>query len=217
LLTLPSLLGISNTSTQEPQEWQWVLQLSKQASVGRQLAVTFDARLSILVDTVLNTVEGGFCNIVTNYLKTTHTWLCMIPEQRLLDHLAKRGTWPNAEFAIVFLAMYLASPVSVDFSDGKGDWAFLDEVYRSVKELHRMRAANGPCFSVVVSGILIALYEIWHADHTTARSTLHIASSAANALNLDSSMTYALSSHPNSTSYLEERKRVCWSLIIIDR
>jgi hypothetical protein len=169
------------------------------------------------VDTVLNAVEGGFDNIVTNYLKTTHSWLCMIHEERYMKRLAEHGDMPDAEFAIVTLAMYLASPAADGFRDGKEDKSFLFEVYRSVKELHRVRAAQGPCFLMVIAGVLIALFEISHGDNAATQSTLQITTSTAYTLGLDMSMTYTLSSHPRGTSLLEERKRVWWALIIIDR
>lgn len=207
----------SETAAPEPPGWQRALQLSRQASIGPQLPLTFDVRVSMLVDTVLNAVEGGFDNIVSNYLKTTHSWLCMIHEERYLQRLAKSGHMPDAEFAIVTLGMYLASPAADTFRDGKEDRSFLFEVYRSVKELHRVRVAQGPCFLMVIAGVLIALFEICHGDNTATQSTLQITTSTAYTLGLDMSMTYTLSSHPKGTSLLEERKRVWWALIIIDR
>ena len=214
LPTFHSHLGISAS---ELQGWQRALQFSKQASLGTQLSLTFDTRLSILADTVFNEVEGGLRSIVTNYLKTTHTWLCMIHERRFLDWLVKPGTRLDAEFTIGFLAMYLASPASTDFRDGKHDKAFLDGVYHSVKELYRIRVAQGSHFLMVVSGILIALYEICHADNTAARNTLQVATAIAYTLGLDSTITYTTSSHQNGILSLEERKRVWWGLIIVDR
>jgi len=214
LPTLHSHLGISAS---EVQGWQSALQFSKQASLGPQLPMTFDTRLSILADTVFNTVEGGVRNIVTNYLKTTHTWLCMIHERRFLDCLTKPGARLDAEFTIGFLAMYLVSPASTDFRDGKYDNTFLDGVYHAVKELYHIRVAQGSHFMMVISGIWIALYEIYHADNSAARVTLQIATAIAYKLGLDSSINYTISSHQNGTLSLEERRRVWWSLIVVDR
>jgi len=204
-------------SASEVQGRQNALQISKQASLSPQWPLTFQTRLSILADTVFNAVEGGVGNIVTNYLKTTHTWLCMIHERRFLDHLTKPGAMLDAEFTIGFLAMYLVSPASTDFRDGKCDNTFLDGVYRSVKELYHMRAAQRSHFMMVISGIWIALYEIYHTDNAAARITLRIAATMAYKLGLDSSINYTMSSHQNGTLSLEERRRVWWSLVIVDR
>jgi len=199
------------------QGWQKVLQLVQQPPLCAQMPLPFDFRASMTVNTVLNTIEGGFDNLVTNYLQTTHVWLCMIHEQRYLQRLANCGGVPDAEFAIMTLSMYLASPTTDKFKDGKQDKEFLNEVYRSVKELHRYRLEQGPCFLMIISGVLIALYEIWHGQNSTTRSTLGITISAAYYLGLDLSTTYTLSSHATGTSLLEERKRVWWALIIVDR
>ena len=207
----------SDASDLQRQGWQKALQFVQQPPLCAQMPLPFDFRASMLVNTVLNSIEGGFENLVRNYLQTTHSWLCMIHEQRYLQRLASCGGVPDAEFAIMTLAMYLGSPATDKFKDGKEDKTFLDGVYRAVKELHRFRSDQGPCFLMVISGVLIALYEIWHGRNDTTRSSLGITASAAYYLGLDLSASYTSPSHAKGTSLLEERKRVWWGLIVVDR
>jgi hypothetical protein len=123
-------------------------------------------------------------------------------------------TEPQADFALLSLCLYLVVQVP---SFSKMD-SMRTSLYAKAKSLYSLVESTG-IISVrtVQSGILISLYELGHGLFNEACISISGCGRAAMILGLDTSSSTNPSENLGKQLEMEEKRRVWWGIVILDR
>jgi hypothetical protein len=136
----------------------------------------------------------------------------IISKRLFFDQLLNPLGTPRADVALLCLCMKLMT-VRPSQWEGKPQ----TDIYLGAKQYFvKLEVAGVFTIQVLQSGILIALYELGHGIYPSAYLSISSCVAYAFAMNLQSAVA------SNSTSQLtwverEERRRVWWAIIILER
>lgn len=152
--------------------------------------------------------------MIEHYFATVHTYLPIVSKIRLYQHLSNPLHEPGSDIALLFLAMKLACtevpegmpPQTQLYSDVKSFYAFVE-------------AQNGFTIQMIQALLLIALYELGHAIYPAAYLSTGNAARVGHAMGLHGSLkdTPQMLPRPTTWTEQEERRRVWWGVVILDR
>lgn len=151
--------------------------------------------------------------ISSNYFQTVHTWLPIVSKQRLYDQLLNPLFDLRADVALLCLCMKL---VTWQVQDQDEDPETM--LYSTAKQyLIDLEVSGVFTLQTLQSCIFIAIYELGHAIYPSAFMSIGMCARYATALGI-SWKTYN-SQVANSPTWIdqEERIRVFWAIIILDR
>lgn len=157
--------------------------------------------------------SGELRALVERYFATTHLYFPIVSKIRLYQHLANPAHEPGADIALLFLAMKLAStPLPVGVAPQQA------QVYTDVKSFFTyVEAQNGFSIQLIQAALLIALYELGHAVYPAAYLTIGHCARLGYAMGIHERGVPQMLARPQTWTEQEERRRVWWGVIVLDR
>jgi hypothetical protein len=143
------------------------------------------------------------------FFKTVHLWMPIVSKLRFQEHLLQRLALRRAELFLLVLAMKLASShVMVARS----------MLYRTVKQFYFDIESTGRLsVPALQAAVLIAIYELGHGIYPAAIISVANCARIGTLLGIDRSLNTWDPSSGVPWVELEERRRVWWSIVILDR
>ncbi|KAK5678555.1 hypothetical protein LTS10_008999 [Elasticomyces elasticus] len=151
--------------------------------------------------------------MIENYFATIHTHFPIISKIRLYQHLSNPLHEPGADLALLFLAMQLSSTIPPEGMPAQ------TQLYQDVKSFYTyLESQNGFSIQSIQALLLISLYEVGHAIYPAAYLTIGHAARLGQAMGLHArSGVPVMLPRPTTWTEQEERRRVWWGVIILDR
>lgn len=155
-------------------------------------------------------------SIAAAYFEGTHRWLPIVSRKSffacLLNPLARRRT----ELSLLALCMQLCCTTPPDEDIGG---AAKMSLYLTAKRFHfEVEATGALSIHVLQAAVLIALYEIGHAIYPVAYLTVGACARYAFSMRLDRlGPELMCADRPQTWAEVEERRRLWWSIRILDR
>ncbi|KIW11718.1 hypothetical protein PV08_11020 [Exophiala spinifera] len=149
---------------------------------------------------------------VSRFFDHIHSWMPFISRKRFLDSYMRPSARSRPDVAILLLSLKLiTTPPPVDPRNPKTPlyWA-AKHFYLDIESSHTASIA------VLQAGVLLALYEIRHGIYPAAFLSISACARYAHALgiNVDG---MARTSSVFTLIEVEERKRIWWAIVILDR
>lgn len=154
---------------------------------------------------------GGVLDIQAvsdRFFKSVYMWMPIISKPRFSSTLLSRLTYKKAELYLLVLSMKLCSTRRTPLNTA---------LYETVKLFHFKLQSSGVLSVLVLqAAVLIALYELGQAIYPAAFLSLGSCARYAVALGIDKSI---LSLSTSKTQWIEEeeRRRVWWAILVLDR
>ena len=165
---------------------------------------------------LMNQLGGtaGTRKIASNYFDTVHTWLPIVSKKRFYDHLLNPLFDLRADVALLCLCMRLTTLPTVDLNTDPETLLY----GMAKKYLIDLEVAGVFTLQMLQSCIFIAIYELGHAIYPSAYMSIGMCARYATALDISWKPS---SNQGANTSQCwidqEERRRVWWAIIILDR
>ncbi|KAL7940805.1 hypothetical protein V8C42DRAFT_336403 [Trichoderma barbatum] len=143
------------------------------------------------------------------FFETIHVWMPIVSKQQFQEHLLQGLSFRRAELFLLVLAMKLCSSrVTVAKS----------MLYRTVKQFYFDVESSGRLsIQTLQAAVLIAIYELGHGIYPAAIISVANCARIGALLGIDKSLnTWGLISGVPWIQ-LEERRRIWWAIIILDR
>ncbi|KAI9714596.1 MAG: hypothetical protein M1812_006401 [Candelaria pacifica] len=172
-------------------------------------------QLSVPPD-VLGIFEDGAAvqAAVENYFATVHTWLPIVSKKRLSQYLTNTNAEPNEDLLLLYLCMKLVTDILPENAP-----TAQTQLYLTSKQFYFMVESRG-IFSLQLmqAAILLATYEIGHAIYPAAYLTVGHCARLGHALGIHNKKNAtAMIGRVSSWTEMEERRRVWWAVILLDR
>lgn len=160
-------------------------------------------------------IIGNVTNIrifASHFFDTIQSWMPIISKKRFYDHYLHPLSQPRADLALLFLCMKLI--ISIPPKHTKNPQT---PTYLAAKQFY-LEVETAGIFSIQVlqAGVLISLYELGHAIYPSAFFSIGACARYAYALGIDGNATSQVSK-PFTWVEQEERRRVWWAIVILDR
>ncbi|KAK3116945.1 hypothetical protein LTR53_002168 [Teratosphaeriaceae sp. CCFEE 6253] len=150
--------------------------------------------------------------LIEHYFGTVHSYFPIISKIRLYQHLANPMHEPSADIALLFLAMQLSC------SDLAENQPPQTQLYQDLKSFYSyIESQNGFSIQAIQALLLISLYELGHAIYPAAYLTIGHAARLGHAMGIHERGTPQMLQRPTTWTEQEERRRVWWGVIILDR
>ncbi len=151
-------------------------------------------------------------DMIEYYFATVHNYFPIISKIRLYQHLANPLHEPGADIALLFLAMKL---ICREVPDGSLPQT---QLYHDVKSFYTfVESQNGFSIQLIQTLCLISLYEIGHCIYPAAYLSIGNAARTGYALGLHDRTAPQMLPRCSTWTEMEERRRVWWGVIILDR
>jgi len=168
----------------------------------------------LTVPLYISDLLGGTDNIrqiATSFFNDIHPWMPLISKVWFYNHLINPLSPPRADAALLLLSIRLITWVPSVSKDPH------TSVYIAAKSFFReLETAGTFSIRVVQAGVLIALYELGHCIYPAAYISVGLLARYSVALGFDKDIKRG-----NITGLpwdkLEERRRVWWAILILDR
>jgi Fungal specific transcription factor domain len=145
--------------------------------------------------------------LAAEYFKTAHRWMPIISRIRFYGSLINSLQYTDHGVTSILLAMKLVLSCPQDAN-------LCSEIYSVLKEFQlRMEMAGYLSIYTVQSAILIAMYEMGHAIFPGAFTTISTCARYATALGINE----PLQIQGKAWIEQEERNRIWWAILILDR
>lgn len=150
--------------------------------------------------------------MIENYFENPHKYFPVVSKIRLYQHLANPLHEPGADIALLFLAMKL----SIDeIPEGMPPHT---QLYQDVKSFcNYVEAQNGFSIQMMQALLLISLYETGHAIYPAAYLSIGHAARLGHAMGLHERSVPQMLPRCTTWTEQEERRRVWWGVVILDR
>lgn len=150
--------------------------------------------------------------MIEEYFSTVHTYFAIVSKIRLYQHLSNPLHEPGADIALLFLAMKLAS------SEPPEGMPPQTQMYQDVKSfLSYVEAQNGFSIQLIQALLLISLYELGHAIYPAAYLSTGHAARMGHAMGIHQRGAPEMLPRCTTWTEQEERRRVWWGVILLDR
>ncbi|KAM0719810.1 hypothetical protein Q7P37_003945 [Cladosporium fusiforme] len=157
--------------------------------------------------------SGELRTLVERYFATTHLYFPIVSKIRLYQHLSNPAHEPGADFALLFMTMKL---VCSELPVGVGPQQ--TQAYTDVKSFFTyVEAQNGFSIQMIQVALLIALYELGHAVYPAAYLTIGHCARLGYAMGIHERGVPQMLIRPQTWTEQEERRRVWWGVIVLDR
>ena len=148
----------------------------------------------------------------SHFFDTIHAWMPIISKKRFYDLHLHPSSPPRADLSLLFLCMKLI--ISLPPEDTKNPQI---PIYFAAKQFYlEVETAGIVSIHVLQAGLLISLYELGHAIYPSAFLSIGACARYAYALGIDGNATSQVSK-PFTWVEQEERRRVWWAIVILDR
>ncbi|KAL4779903.1 hypothetical protein BJX76DRAFT_361343 [Aspergillus varians] len=156
--------------------------------------------------------QADIDNIKAGYFETIHRWLPFVSKIKVYRFTQEPQNAIKADIALLLLCMKLVQ----DVPDTQGPQSV--ELYHLAKEFSRRLELDGLLtLRAVQAGILLLIYELGHGIFPAAFLTIGHCARQGVALGLHNKSAPQLAGKPRSWVDWEERQRVWWTVIILDR
>ena len=151
--------------------------------------------------------------MIEHYFITVHSYFPIVSKIRLYQHLANPLHEPGSDIALLFLAMKL---VCSEIAEGMPPQT---QLYTDVKSLYSyVESQNGFSIQMIQALLLISLYEMGHAIYPAAYLSIGNAARVGHAMGLHATRDAPqMLARPTTWTEQEERRRVWWGVVILDR
>lgn len=150
--------------------------------------------------------------MIEQYFETVQTYFPMVSKIRLYQHLSNPMHEPGADMALLFLSMKL---ITSEVPEGMPSQT---QLYQDVKSfLNHIEAQNGYSIQLIQSLLLVSLYELGHAIYPAAYMSIGNAARLGHVLGIHDRTAPQMLPRPMTWTEQEERRRVWWAVIILDR
>jgi hypothetical protein len=194
-----------------------LFQLSAQGylSIRQNFHPCFDTRSVVPIYTIFNAVRNEIENVCALYLRTTNSWLPIITDVRLHDHLAYLGENPDPEICTLILCIYLVTQAPAHATE---EGTNLESLYSILKPFHSsLQSMSMPSIPILQAGMLLAVYEQGQALDQLGYLSIGTCTRMGHAMGLQKTLQQDLSSAGADRAGLEERKHVWWCVVILER
>ena len=156
--------------------------------------------------------EAEIKKYVSSFFNGVHKWLSFISEERLSTYLAKPLSEYRADLACLLLCIRMILWVpSSQSKDPRTD------IYLAAKQgISNMETSNILSIQTLQAGLLISLYEVGHAMYPSAYLSVGTCARYGYALGLGAKNSIQIC-RPFTREEVEERRRVLWAIIVLDR
>lgn len=169
-------------------------------------------RAAVVIPKQIADIVGNITDIRTTaavFFETVYPWMPLVSKKRFYDHHLKNLLHSHADISLLFLCIKLVT--EIPSSDPR------TLLYHTAKHFYLDVESSGICtIQVLQSGVLIALYEIGHALYPAAFLSIGVCARFAHTLGIRGSGA-ARPSNVTTLVELEERRRVWWAIVILDR
>lgn len=171
-------------------------------------------RAAILVPAHILQIIGDIADIrvvASQFFETIHTWIPFISKKRFYDHHLSTSFHSRVDLVLLCLCMKLMTEMPPDPPRSPKT-----PVYYAAKHFHLEVETSG-LFStqVLQAGILLALYELGHAIYPAAFLSVGACARFAYALGINCKTVQT--SKVLTLIEGEERRRVWWAIVVLDR
>lgn len=148
----------------------------------------------------------------TRYFESVHTWMPTVSKIRL-NRLIQRAERPiKADITLLLLCMKLVQEVP------GGQRAESSELYVTAKRFNSELELKGLLtLRMVQAGLLLSVYELGHGIFPAAFTTISHCARQGVSLGLHNKSATQFLGGPRSWVEWEERQRVWWMVMILDR
>ncbi|ETS04757.1 hypothetical protein M419DRAFT_72675 [Trichoderma reesei RUT C-30] len=184
--------------------------LDPEAFTSAQLRVP-EPSVDHLITKQVSDFVGDVANIKATsdkFFASVHEWMPVVSRIQFLANLVSWLTHKRAELFYLILAMRLSSE---QVSNPR------TPLYQATKHLQfRLEHSGVLSLQVIQASVLVALYEIGHGVYPSAFLSIAGCARYATALGIDKSILHR-DLTGISWNELEERRRVWWSILVLDR
>lgn len=153
--------------------------------------------------------------IATRYFEDIHTWMPIVSKYRFYNHLMNPLLEHRSDLTILLFCMRLISWSAVDHADGDKPRT---RAYLAAKRLLVDAESAGLLTLPILQAIvLVAIYELGHGIYPAAYITIGTCARYGTALGIDRQQQSDTGSPSLSEVEHEERRRVWWAIVILDR
>lgn len=159
-------------------------------------------------------IIGGVADIqifASQYFDTIQTWMPIISKWRFYDHHLLPLSQSRADLALLFLCMKLTVSMPKHTRNAQ-----TPEYFAAKRFYLEVESAGFFSIQVLQAGLLISLYEIGHAIYPSAFLSIGTCARYGYALGINGNATSQISK-PFTWVEQEERRRVWWAIVILDR
>lgn len=150
--------------------------------------------------------------MIEHYFATVHGYFPVVSKIRLYQHLSNPSHEPGSDFALLFLAMKLATSEPPEGASPQTD------LYSLVKSfVNYIESQNGFTIQLIQSNLLVALYEFGHGIYPASYLTIGHTARLGHAMGLHQRGAPQMLPRPTTWTEQEERRRVWWAVVILDR
>lgn len=169
-------------------------------------AIRTSPHVSSLLGDASNTM-----NVALHFFDTIHVWLPIISKKRFFE-LENRQPSLRPQLQFLLICMKLVTSVLPEYPSNPRT-----SLYYMAKQLHlEMEMAGILSTPVLQAGILISMYELGHAIYPSAFLTIGACARYAYALGMNKGAMSAMT-QPFTWVEREERRRLWWAIVILDR
>jgi hypothetical protein len=151
-------------------------------------------------------------HMVEHFFASVQTYFPIISKIRLYQHLADPTHEPGVEMAFLFLTMKL---ICTEIPEGVPPQT---QLYQDVKSFyHYIETQNGFSIRTIQGLLLIAMYETGNAIYPAAYLTIGNCARVGYAMGLHERDAPQMLPRTTTWTEQEERRRVWWAVVILDR
>jgi hypothetical protein len=148
----------------------------------------------------------------SHFFNTVQSWMPIISKKRFYDHYLSPLSPSQPDLALLFLCMKLISEVLPENAKNPQT-----SIYLTAKQFYLVVETAGILsIQVLQAGVLISLYELGHAIYPSAFLSIGACARYAYVLGINGNASSQISK-PLTWVEQEERRRVWWAIVILDR
>lgn len=174
-----------------------------------------NAKRSIFAPEGISTVLGNQFEIdamKTRYFESVHTWMPIVSKIRLNRLVQRAGGHVKADIALLLLCMKLVQAVPHEQQTEPSELYIMAKQFNSELELKGLLTLR-----MVQAGLLLSVYELGHGIFPAAFTTISHCARQGVSLGLHNKSATQFLGGSRSWVEWEERQRVWWMVMILDR
>jgi hypothetical protein len=150
--------------------------------------------------------------IKASYFESIHLWMPIINKIRLDRLTARSEGMMRGDIALLYLCMKLVQQIPPPHQSGHS------ELYIVTKQfLDSLQTKGLLTLQIIQASLLVSVYELGHGIFPAAFMTIGHCARSGIAMGLHNRLAPQLAGKPRSWVDWEERQRVWWMVVILDR
>jgi hypothetical protein len=173
-------------------------------------------KAGVIVPSYVNELIGDTrsADVATSYFfKHIHPWLPIISKRRFYQHFLNPLLQLREDTALLLLSIKLITWWPTANSNSAHTALYL----ASKRYFTELQTAGIFSVPIVQASVLISLYELGHSIYPAAFLSIGVCARYGAVLELDKDITLHRSDSPIPWQELEERRRLWWAILILDR